>query len=230
MKTITLGLAALCAVLWAAPGFGQGLVVSDEYEPTSTELLATDVSGVRLGMPIAEVRALNTNLVETSQETSRKDIDTQVQEFLILEASALLHGPTHVWPGWSTVRIWLTRPEHGNKVCSMSFAKDLTSFPDLKELEGRLTKKYGKWCRKKVSKSDTGALTVRFTWGNYDRQQDRFVGREPYLDVWVHPSKTESAYKVTFNMIDPRLRSENTAAVEAAIDQLKAKAVHEIPF
>ena len=216
-----------------AHGQSTPIVVSDEYAPTNTDIRVLDVSGVKLGMDIGQVKAMNTNLVQTPQFTNRKDIDHQVEEFTVLEASQILHGPTHVWPGWNTVRIWFTSPAHGSKACNMSFSKELGSVPDMNELESRLCKKYGPWCRKKVTRQDTGATTVRFTWGMYDKQQDHFIGSSPTLDVWVTPQLNSSGdltYTVTFNLDDPRLKRANTAAVDAAVNEVKVKSVQAIPF
>jgi len=219
----------------ASLGYGQSapIVVSDEYNPTNTEIQSLDVSNVKLGMPIEQVRAMNTNLVQTSQFTNRKDIDHQVEEFTFLEASQILHGPAHVWLGWTTARIWFTSPEHGSKACSMSFSKELGSVPDMNELESRLCKKYGPWCRKKVTKQESGATTVRFTWGMYDKQQDHFIGTSPTLDVWVTPQRNASGdvmYSVTFNLDDPKLKRANAQAVDAAVNEVKVKSVQAIPF
>lgn len=229
---------ALVFVLAAAatPGYGQSapIVVSDEYAPTNTDIRSLDVSGVKLGMPIEQVRAMNSNLVQSAQMTKRRDIDQQVEEFTILSASEILHGRDHVWPGWNTVDIWFTRPELGSKVCAMTFSKEVGALPDLTELESRLCKKYGPWCRKKVLKQETGAVTIKFTWGMYDKQQDAFIGISPTLDVWLAPGRwsgnTEPIYKVTFDLQDPKLKRNNGQAVESAVSDVKVKSVQAIPF
>lgn len=215
-----------------AYGEPQSTVVSDDYEPSNTEMLSLDVAGVRLGMPLDDVHALNTNAVLSSQDTSRKDIETQVQQYAILECSDLLHKGS-AWPGWSSVNIWFTRPEAGKKACYISFSKDLGSLPDMKALEGRLTKKYGPWCRKLVTKQDSGTFAYRFTWGPYDKQQNRFQSTAPNLQVWVGTGrieKGEPVYKISFDLTDPRMKIDNQAAVEKAIEDVKIKAAQAIPF
>ena len=235
MTSVKLGVCAFALAVGALQAMGQSPAanVSDEYEPSNVELLSQDVSNVKLGMAIDQVRAMTTNLFSISQETARKDIETQVQEYAILEASELLHGAGCVWPGWSTVRIWFTRPDIGGKACSISFSKDLGALPDMKALESRLVKKYGAWCRKKVTKQENGALTYRFTWGAFDRQQGRFTGTGPTLDVWVHPSRVEKGepvYRIAFDLNDPKLKGENQAAVDRAVEEVKIKAAQAIPF
>ena len=211
----------------------QSTVVSDEFEESNTDMLSMDVSGVRLGASLKEVQALNTNAVISSEETHRKDIETQVQDYATLEASELLHGSGHAWPGWSTVRVWFTRPEIGNKAFYISFGKELGALPDMKALEGRLVKKYGAWCRKCVTKQDNGSFTYRFFWGAYDKQQGRFLNTAPCLQVWVGPARVEKGepvYKISFDLTDPRLKIDNQAAVEKAVDEMKVKAAQAIPF
>ena len=235
MRNLAMNACALALALVANLGQGQTapVVISDEYCPTNTDIRSLDVSGVKLGMAIEQVRAMNSNLVQSSQFAKRKDIDQPVEEYTILSASEILHGREHVWPGWTTVDIMFTRPELGSKACSMSFSKEVGALPDLTELESRLCKKYGPWCRKRVTKQDTGAVTVKFTWGLFDKQQNCFIGTGPTLDVWMTPgrwSNSEPIYKVTFNLDDPKFKRANSNAVDTAVSELKVKSVQAIPF